>query len=157
MKSYTPQAEAHDLDLLPIMNLFSILIPFLLSVAVFQKIAIVPTSMPERGDPPASEPIDFDQSLGLSLFLTQTSIKLWAWDQPYFEMPISWDEGSVVTTPELQTKLLEIYNRGIDMHDSEEAILVAEYDVTTQGVIQLMDALKESGFHQIQLAQLGAP
>lgn len=40
--------EVKDIDLLPVMNLFSILIPFLLSVAVFERLGILEISMPER-------------------------------------------------------------------------------------------------------------
>jgi biopolymer transport protein ExbD len=74
------KAEDADLDLMPVMNLFSILIPFLLSVAVFQKLAIVEVNMPERSemnmDQPPPEPDD--QSLSLTVAITDDAFQIWA-------------------------------------------------------------------------------
>ena len=78
-KHKAPQEDA-ELDLMPVMNLFSILIPFLLSVAVFQKLAIVEVNMPERSEvnmdtpPPAPD----DQSLSLTVAVTDNFFEIWA-------------------------------------------------------------------------------
>ena len=74
------KVKTEDLDLLPVMNLFSILIPFLLSVAVFQKMAIVEVNMPTRSEmnmdnPP---PPPDDQSLSLSVAITADGLAIWA-------------------------------------------------------------------------------
>ncbi len=74
------KVKTDDLDLLPVMNLFSILIPFLLSVAVFQKMAIVEVNMPTRSEmnmknPP---PPPDDQSLSLSVAITGDGLAIWA-------------------------------------------------------------------------------
>jgi biopolymer transport protein ExbD len=68
-----------DLDLLPIMNLFTILIPFLLSMASFQKLAIVEVSLPERTDmvmdnetPPEPD----DQALNLSVAISKDYLQI---------------------------------------------------------------------------------
>lgn len=68
-----------DLDLLPIMNLFTILIPFLLSMASFQKLAIVEVSLPERSDmvmddQPPPEPDD--QALNLSVAISKDYLQI---------------------------------------------------------------------------------
>lgn len=47
-KSKVKREKAKNLDLLPFMNLFAILIPFLLSVAVFEKLGILELNLPER-------------------------------------------------------------------------------------------------------------
>ncbi len=76
-----PQGGDEDLDLLPIMNLFSILIPFLLSMAVFQKLAVVEVNMPEQSEVPPdaqmSEPPD-DQTLALTVAITDSYLEIWA-------------------------------------------------------------------------------
>jgi biopolymer transport protein ExbD len=69
------------IDLLPMMNLMAILFPFLLSMAVFQKMGIVEINMPERsaidmnGPPP--ENVD-DQKLNLTIAITQSYVAIWA-------------------------------------------------------------------------------
>jgi len=66
-KKFGPQ----NLNLLPFMNLFSILIPFLLSVAVFQRLGVLEISMPERSANNTSGPVDVDeQNLNLALLIT---------------------------------------------------------------------------------------
>ncbi|MFC1586646.1 ExbD/TolR family protein [Fibrobacterota bacterium] len=47
-KRRNKREKAKDLGLLPFMNLFAILIPFLLSVAVFEKLGILELNLPER-------------------------------------------------------------------------------------------------------------
>lgn len=77
---HKPKQESAELDLMPVMNLFSILIPFLLSVAVFQKLAVVEVNMPERSemnmDTPPPEPDD--QSLSLTVAITDDFFEIWA-------------------------------------------------------------------------------
>ncbi len=74
------KVKTDDLDLLPVMNLFSILIPFLLSVAVFQKMAIVEVNMPTRSEmnmdnPP---PPPDNQALSLTVAITADGLEIWA-------------------------------------------------------------------------------
>lgn len=66
-------AAPDEPDLLPAMGLFTILIPMLLSMTAFQKLAIVEVTLPERSmmnlsDDPPPEPDQ--QSLNLSLAIT---------------------------------------------------------------------------------------
>ncbi|MGL1934678.1 MAG: biopolymer transporter ExbD [Fibrobacterales bacterium] len=70
--------KTDDLDLLPVMNLFSILIPFLLSVAVFQKMAIVEVNMPSRSIMNNAPNKPDDQSLSLTVAITGDGLELWA-------------------------------------------------------------------------------
>jgi biopolymer transport protein ExbD len=74
------KSTAKDLDLLPVMNLFSILIPFLLSVAVFQKLAIVDVFLPERSEmkQTASAAPPETGKLNLTIALTDNQISIWS-------------------------------------------------------------------------------
>lgn len=66
-----------ELDLLPIMNLFSILIPFLLSVAVFQKMAVIDINMPLQSmAQPEDTPPPEDDLLNLTVTITSTGIQI---------------------------------------------------------------------------------
>jgi biopolymer transport protein ExbD len=71
--------KAEDLDLLPVMNLFSILIPFLISVAVFQKLAIVEVTLPKRSDMVQNQdepPPPDDQALNLTVAITPDYLQI---------------------------------------------------------------------------------
>ncbi|MCQ2096654.1 MAG: biopolymer transporter ExbD, partial [Fibrobacter sp.] len=65
-------AKPEEPDLLPAMGLFTILIPMLLSMAAFSKLATVDVNLPERSvmSNDASEPEPDQQALNLSLAIT---------------------------------------------------------------------------------------
>jgi len=69
-----------ELDLLPVMSLMTVLIPVLLSMSAFQKIAIVEVNLPERSDisfesePPPPD----DNALNLTVALSKEYIEIWA-------------------------------------------------------------------------------
>ena len=72
--------DAPNLDLLPVMALMTVLIPILLSMASFQKLAVVEINMPERsmmdaGSPPPE--VD-DQALNLSVAVGKDYLEIWA-------------------------------------------------------------------------------
>lgn len=72
-KEIKPLAKPEEPDLLPAMGLFTILIPMLLSMTSFQKLAIVEVNLPERSmmqmDDQTPPPPD-EQALNLSLAIT---------------------------------------------------------------------------------------
>jgi biopolymer transport protein ExbD len=68
------QKQDPELDLLPIMNLFSILIPFLLSVAVFQKMAVIDINMPPTTTASTKDPITLTDELNLTVSITSTGL-----------------------------------------------------------------------------------
>lgn len=72
-KEIKPSAKVEEPDLLPAMGLFTILIPMLLSMTSFQKLAIVEVNLPERSmmqmDDQTPLPPD-EQALNLSLAIT---------------------------------------------------------------------------------------
>ena len=73
------KAEFKEPDLLPVMNLFTILIPFLLSMSSFQKLAIVEVALPERSDMVMSNeppPEPDDQALNLSVAISKDYLQI---------------------------------------------------------------------------------
>jgi biopolymer transport protein ExbD len=72
------KAEVKDLDLMPFMNLFSILIPFLLSVAVFEKLGILEINLPERSPNSENQQPPDDMKLNLTVIITDEHITIGA-------------------------------------------------------------------------------
>ncbi|NLB62973.1 MAG: biopolymer transporter ExbD [Fibrobacter sp.] len=77
-KSRFKSEEPPELDLLPIMNLFSILIPFLITIASFQKLGIVEVNLPERSDMVMGEdnPEPDEQALNLTVAITDSYLQI---------------------------------------------------------------------------------
>jgi biopolymer transport protein ExbD len=69
--------HASNVDMLPVMNLFSILIPFLVTVAVFQKMAIVDVHLPEQNEQAKGGTV-ITESLGLTISITKDYLQVLA-------------------------------------------------------------------------------
>ncbi len=67
-----------DLNLLPIMNLFSVLIVFLLSVAIYEKLGILELTLPERTDAPKQASNVDPNLLNLSIVVGHKGITIGA-------------------------------------------------------------------------------
>jgi biopolymer transport protein ExbD len=64
--------EADELNLIPIMNLVTILIPFLLMAASFISLAVIDTTLPAIGDPTPQEEEPDKPPLNLSVVITDS-------------------------------------------------------------------------------------
>ena len=69
--------EMQELNLTPIMNLVTILIPFLIMAAQFVNLAVIDSTLPAIG-PPSTEPPDPNEEppLNLSLAITTEGITI---------------------------------------------------------------------------------
>jgi biopolymer transport protein ExbD len=79
-KSRVKRSKPTGLGLLPFMNLFAILIPFLLSVAVFEKLGILELNLPERSMvPPDQQQTTVDpMNLNLTVIVTDDYLTIGA-------------------------------------------------------------------------------
>lgn len=69
-----------EMDILPVMSLMTVLIPVLLSMSAFQKLAIVEVNLPERSEVSRDEepPPPDEQNLNLTVALSKGYIEIWA-------------------------------------------------------------------------------
>jgi biopolymer transport protein ExbD len=65
-----------ELDLIPVMNLFMVLIPFLLMGAAFYHIAVIPGSLPQHADTPAGGEAEEPRALTANLQLRADRLSL---------------------------------------------------------------------------------
>ena len=138
-----------DLDLIPIMNMVTILIPFLLLSVQFVSLAVIDSTLPAIGKP--SEPTEEDkEKLNLSVAIT---------DSGYTVLGASGvlgnPEGEGATVPCLRdgcpgvdaydiAKLTETLSQIKDeFPDEENVILVPESNVPYEVLIATMDASRE--------------
>lgn len=150
-KHKAPQEDA-ELDLMPVMNLFSILIPFLLSVAVFQKLAIVEVNMPERSemnmDQPPPEPDD--QTLSLTVAITDKFFEIWArggsMPKVYAKEFISYRCNGETETTRVEAAKPYVCSDGeaADIYDREEIHMYAIAKTSEEDPGTLMEALYSS-------------
>jgi len=79
-KQLKKAAAQKEMDMLPVMSLMTVLIPVLLTMTAFQKLAIVEVNLPERSEmtretePPPPD----DNALNLTVALSREYVEIWA-------------------------------------------------------------------------------
>lgn len=150
-------AQAEDLDLVPIMNLVTILIPFLLMASSFVSLAVIDSTLPAIGAPQETTEDDPDETLNLSIIVTDEGFTV-AGNDAVLKGPEGAEvdpEDSGPTVPcsksncpsadsydvkELTRLLSQIKDR---WEDEENVILVPESGIPYEVLVMTMDAARE--------------
>jgi biopolymer transport protein ExbD len=140
------QTEPEDLNITPVMNIFLILVPFLLLTAVFVKIAVLEFSLPS-----------LDQKSGKTkLEQTKTVVTILAISEKGFELktqgmkiPFIFKKQDNFDFQTLVAKLKEVKNRHIN---SEDIIVVPQASIKYDTIIKVMDRCRENGFPNISIS-----
>jgi len=151
-KALSSLIEAEDIDVTSLMNMMVILIPFLISMAVFTEVASINFSLPPattEGEGPGSEPLPPEEAdkLDISIAITSTGFTL---------------AGTGQILPTIQ-KLsdgkydLEALNRAlraIKMHypNQEDIVLIIEQAIFYEDIVNVMDICRDAQFPNIGLS-----
>ncbi len=143
-KAVSRNIEQVDLDVTPVMNLFMVLIPFLVSMAVFTHIATVDFSLPPSRSEEA-ENID-GKELDISIIVTQSGFRIVGTGKKLDLVPLS--QG------QYQFDRLRILLKAIKFEypSQKSVVLVLEADVLYDDIIKFMDVCRESQFPDIGLS-----
>lgn len=135
--------EVQELDLLPVMNLFMVLIPFLLMGAAFFKIGVIPSSVAAHVPDQEAELPPTDR-VTLHLVVKPTSIELSASNpaiDPSTLDALAWmSEGETWNTGALTERLAEIKRR----YPASDTLVVLPHDeLGFDRLVALLDATRE--------------
>ena len=131
-----------DLELLPLMNLFVVLIPMLLLSAVFLELAVIKMVLPTDETPLSKNEIE---SLNLSIAITNAQYVVKGRRLPAQTIDRSSDdsEGS------LRDTLAALTERFPDEH---AVVIVSQAETRYDDIISVMDVSRETGFGNISLS-----
>ncbi|MDZ7289324.1 MAG: biopolymer transporter ExbD [candidate division KSB1 bacterium] len=140
-----------DLRMTPIMNVFLIIVPFLLLTASFVKIAILEMSLPSlsghdsapRAAPASEQP---KQLVLNTLAIRSNGFEL---KSPTFNFPFINKRGEQYDFEQLQAHLRQIKNK---FPDSEDVVIQPEDVIKYDIMIKVMDRCRESGFPNISIS-----
>jgi biopolymer transport protein ExbD len=144
-KSSGKEVESFDLDITPMMNIFMILIPFLVSMAVFTQIAVVEFSLPpaqvsgEGGEESSKE-------LDISIVVTGNGFQIVGTGRKLDMIPKLQGDFQY---PQLRTLLKAIK---FQYPSQKSVVLVFEGDILYDDIIKFMDICRESQFPDIGLS-----
>lgn len=137
-------SQSPEVNVLPVMNLFLVLIPFLLLTAVFARTAIFELSLPTESETSiTSPPIE---SVATALALTNEGIGIVVDGRLETKIPLvneTYDYGS------LTVALVELKKQYPQIH---QMVLIAEDDVIYEQIVEVMGRCTQSGFSEISFS-----
>lgn len=144
-KSLGDQVDMIDLDVTPIMNLFMVLIPFLVSMAVFTHIAVIDFSLP-----PAQSEVEAEggetKELDISVVITPTGFRIVGTGKK-LDM-VEKERGRY------RFDTFRAYLKAIKFEypSQRSVVLVIDANVLYDDIVKFMDACRESQFPDIGLS-----
>jgi len=148
-KSLSGDIELVDLDVTPVMNLFMVLIPFLISMAVFTHIAVIDFSLPpsqaggaggESGQEGESKELD------ISIVITRGGFQIVGTGKKLDMVP---SERGAYQFDKLRALLKAIK---FQYPSQKSVVLVFDSDVVYDDIVAFMDVCRESQFPDIGLS-----
>jgi len=137
-----------DVNVTPVMNLFLVLIPFLLLTAEFIKISVHELALPSKSQQTTQAPEKNKKELVIILLrIDEKGFELKA---PFMKPPkIPMQSGKKYDWAQLETELQKIKKR----HGSTEDITIQPSElIQYETIVNLMDKCRDSGFPNISVS-----
>ncbi len=143
-KSISKDIEPIDLDVTPVMNLFMVLIPFLVSMAVFTHLAVVDFSLPPSNI--SSDEIPETKELDISIVITSEGFRVVGTAKKLDIIP--------KVQNQYQFEQLRALLKAVKFEypSQKSVVLVIEADVIYDDIIKFMDICRESQFPDVGLS-----
>ncbi|MCX7726939.1 MAG: biopolymer transporter ExbD [Chitinispirillaceae bacterium] len=143
-KSVTGDIELIDLDVTPVMNLFMVLIPFLVSMAVFTHIASIEFSLPPSQIGESTE--EESKELDVSIVVTKHGFRIVGTGKKLDIVP--------TVNGQYQYEKLRVLLKAIKFEypSQKSVVLVFEGDILYDDIIKFMDICREAQFPDIGLS-----
>ncbi len=137
--------EAIDVDVTPVMNMFIILIPFLISMAIFTQMSILSFSVPPNAG------TGLDQSNGkprikITIVVADQYLAITHGEKMLDSIPFA----DVNKSDTILLEKLKAWRNEVDVQD--EAIIAVRDAVKFQSMVLVMDACRSAGFSKIGLS-----
>jgi biopolymer transport protein ExbD len=143
-KSTSSEIELIDLDVTPVMNLFMVLIPFLVSMAVFTHIAAIDFSLPPAQEE-GSDTVD-SKELDISIVVTPSGFRIVGTGKKLDLIPR--------VQGQYQFEQLRVLLKAIKFEypSQKSVVLVLDADILYDDIVKFMDICRESQFPDIGLS-----
>ncbi len=135
-----------DVNITPVMNLFLVLVPFLLLTAVFVRIAVLELSLPSLSQQSQAAPKPDKPIVIILLAINKDGFELKAPAMKFQPIPL---KNESYQFDVLRKNLERIKAR---YPDTEEITIQPGDDVLYEIIVKVMDACRESGFPNISIS-----
>ena len=138
--------QDEEVNIIPVMNIFLILIPFLLLTAAFIKLAVLEISLPSLGKGAKMQQEEQKKLVLVILAIKETGFQL---KSPGFKFDPVTKEGANYNYTLLARQLKEIKSKH---NEAEDIIISPESKIKYDIIIRTMDHCREIGFSNVSLA-----
>jgi biopolymer transport protein ExbD len=144
-RDYSSEAE---INILPVLNLFSVLVPFMMLAAVFAEVAILDLNLPTPGSGEAGEAPE-TPPLMLTVVVSKDGFTVGA--SGGFLDSIMKNPDGTYNYERLENQLSKVKE---NYPHEEEVIIASELATKYQTIVHVMDVARDSGFPNISLSGL---
>jgi biopolymer transport protein ExbD len=144
-KPVSETAEDNEIDVAPVMNMFIILVTFLISMTVFTHIAILQFTLP----PNVSKGLDQSQGkpkLRLTVRLGSDFLGIVLGEKLLDSLPVN---GGTFPFEAFATRLKE---RRADAGEQDEIVIASRDEIAFKHVVRVMDLCRDAGFAKVGLS-----
>ncbi len=140
------EIEMIDLDVTPVMNLFMVLIPFLVSMAVFTHLAVIDFSLPPSQTEGGEVTEEKTKELDISIVVTANGFRIVGTGNKLDLVPVK--------NGHYQFEQLRALLKAIKFQypSQKSVVLVLEEGVLYEDIVKFMDICRESQFPDIGLS-----
>lgn len=144
-KGRAKEVDNFDLDITPFMNLFVVLVPYLVSMAVFTQITVLNFSLPPSAQPQASVDQNMKE-LDISIVITDKGFQIVGTGKKLDLIP--------KLRGQYQFDQLRVLLQAIKFEypSQKSVVLVLEPDVLYDDIVKFMDVCRESQFPDVGLS-----
>ena len=129
-----------DLNITPVMNIFVILIPFLLLTATFVRIAIIELGLPSLQESESQDPEDLKDLTVLVVSIQPDGFKI---KTSEMNMPVIPKKSNQFDFETLTNRLQGIKKRFPKLKD---VVILPESQIRYQVIVKVLDSCREIGF-----------
>lgn len=142
---YRKAREASEVNLIPVMNLFVVMIPFLLLSAAFLHVGVIPTSLPTQADGDGDVAVDL-LSVTVNLQLDKDAIYLSA-SNPDLDPEVLAALGATIPAtpegPDVDTLNETLHAIKTEYTRSDTVVLLTATGVPYKDVVRVLDAARD--------------
>ena len=138
-------AQVADLDVTPVMNMFIILIPFLVSMAVFTHLAVLHFSLPPNAESGCAVPGEKPR-LKLTVVIAEEYLAVTRGERMLDSLPA---ENGWYNLPLLAERVAQYR---ADDEQADEAVVAVRNSIPFEDVVRVMDICRSAGFTRIGLS-----
>ena len=156
---YRVAKEEVEVNLIPVMNLFVTLIPFLLLAAAFYHIGVIATSLPSQTDE-ASDIAADRKSVTVNLLVEPTNIQVSASNAVLDEETLNELAVTIPNTPkgfDVETLGKALREIKLRYENSDTVIVLPTDDIEYQDIVHILDASREMIFNKGTSDQVKVP